>query len=206
MMPEPTSEPSYWGSRYREGTDRWDLGQPSPAFVALLNSTVAPRQGKIIVPGCGRGHDAMLFAHRGYSVLGFDFAPEAIAEATLIALRKNIQVTFVQQDLFALPLSYVESWDYVIEHTCFCAIDPARREEYVQIVHRLLKPGGELIAVFFAHPRSGGPPFRTDSEEIFRLFEPYFEIRQLAPIPISVKERKGEELFGRLIKREILAS
>ncbi|AGY60676.1 methyltransferase domain-containing protein [Gloeobacter kilaueensis] len=192
------NQPVYWESRYRQHQDRWDLGRPAPSFEYLLATPQAPPPGTVVVPGCGRGYDALLFASRGYKVYGFDFAADAIADATRSALRSGISVTFVQEDLFKLPRELDSLFDLVIEHTCFCAIDPSRRPEYVQIVHRLLRPGAELIAIFFAHPRPGGPPFRTDPDEIERLFGGYFAIEQLEPAPVSVPERQGEELFARL--------
>jgi SAM-dependent methyltransferase len=195
------SDPGYWSHLYRAQRDRWDLGRPAPSLVALLDSTEAPPRGRVVVPGCGRGYDALLLAARGYSVLGFDFAAEAIADATRLALRQGARVTFEQQDLFALPEAYTGSFDLVFEHTLFCAIDPSRRPEYVEVMHRLLKPGGEFVGIFFVHPRPGGPPFRTEPAEINSLFASHFLIRQLAPAPISVPERRGEEAFGRFVKK-----
>ncbi|BAC88759.1 methyltransferase domain-containing protein [Gloeobacter violaceus] len=193
-------QPAFWEYRYRGGQDRWDLGQPAPTFVHLLSGSEAPPLGTVAVPGCGRGHDALLFAARGYKVCGFDFAADAIADATRLALRAGAAATFLQQDLFNLPRPFAGLFDLVVEHTCFCAIDPVRREEYVEIVHWLLKPGGELVAIFFAHPRPGGPPYRTDAGEIERLFSPRFKITALLPAPMSVPSRRGEELFGRFVR------
>ncbi|GAB1540138.1 hypothetical protein NUACC21_28070 [Scytonema sp. NUACC21] len=77
--------PQYWEQRYQEGTTRWDLGQAPPPFVSLLCSTAAPTPGHIAVLGCGRGYDALLFADRGFEVIGFDFADSAITEALALA-------------------------------------------------------------------------------------------------------------------------
>lgn len=204
-MPEEeslsVSDPTYWRSRYRSGRDPWDLGQPAPSLISLLDSAEAPPRGKVVVPGCGRGYDALFLACRGYSVLGFDFAAEAIADATRQALRQGARVTFEQQDLFNLPQIYNQRFDLVFEHTLFCAIDPIRRPDYVQVIRNLLKPGGEFIGIFFTHSRPGGPPYSTDPVELNHLFAPHFLIRQLEPASASVPERLGEETFGRFVRR-----
>ena len=40
-----------------------------------------PFQGRILVPGCGLGHDVRAAAAAENAVIGFDLAPEAIQRA-----------------------------------------------------------------------------------------------------------------------------
>jgi len=189
-------EAEYWEQRYHEGTDRWDIGQAAPPFVSLLNSPHAPKPGRAAVLGCGRGHDAFLFAAHGFDVIGFDFAPAAIAAATTLGQSNQSQAQFFQRDIFDLAAEFPSEFDYVIEHTCFCAIAPEQRPAYVQLVHSLLKPQGKLLALFFTHNRPGGPPFGITPAEIQQYFEPYFNLLALKPVPNSVPERQGEEHLG----------
>lgn len=196
-----TNTPDYWEQRYRDGNTRWDLGQAAPPFVSLLTAPGAPRPGQTAVLGSGRGYDVLLFAAYGFTVTGFDFAPSAIAAATALAQATGSYAHFLERDIFQLDREFPQAFDYVIEHTCFCAIPPETRPDYVRLVHSLLKPGGELIALFFTHSRSGGPPFGSNPAEIQRLFEPYFQIRSLVPVANSVPERQGEEHLGRLVVR-----
>ena len=193
---QTVSQPDFWEAAYQEGRSGWDLGRPAPAFEQLLGGAQPPTPGRAAVIGCGRGHDALHFARNGFTVVGFDFAPTAIAAARQAAAAAGLTAEFVQSDIFSLPTSYPEGFDYVIEHTCFCAIDPARRPEYVEVVRGLLRPGGELIGVFFAHGRPSGPPFTTDGEELRHLFAGPFAIETLEPA-ISIESRRGQELFGR---------
>lgn len=199
MSDEPEDNPnkvSFWEARYGDGRDGWDLGQPAPPFVDLLAGIDAPPPGNMIALGCGRGHDAILFAQHGFQVTAVDFAPSALADARQAAERVGARVDFVQNDLFTLDESYSGRFQYLLEHTCFAAIYPRRREEYVQLVRRLLRPDGLYIALFFAHDRWGGPPFGTHAEELRALFSPYFSIERLEPPARSIEQRKGEELFA----------
>lgn len=198
---EPISEPSYWEQRYQEKTTRWDLGQAAPAFVSLLNSQKKLTLGRTAVIGCGSGYDALLFAEHGFEVVGFDFAPSAIATATSLAQATNSTAKFLQRDIFDLAAEFPHDFDYVVEHTCFCAIPPERRSEYVQLVRSLLRPTGELIAVFFTHSRPGGPPFGSTTTEIRQYFEADFEILYLESVTNSVPSRQGEEHIGHLAVR-----
>jgi len=188
-----TSE--YWEQRYQEGTTRWDLGQAAPAFVSFLQSH-SLQPGKVAVLGSGRGYDAIAFAKYGFDVIGFDFAPAAIHEATAIAQASGSSVKFLQRDIFNLSAEFSQYFHYVIEHTCFCAINPQQRQDYIKIVREILQPRGELIAIFFTHSRPGGPPFGVSPEEIKQYFATDFEILNLQPITNSVPARQGEEHFG----------
>jgi len=191
------SSADFWEERYRAGQTGWDRGRAAPAFETLLGGPGAPKPGRLAVVGCGRGHDARLFAGRGFQVVGFDFASSAVAAAREAAAREGLAMEFVAADIFALPEDYAGAFDYVVEHTCFCAIDPARRSEYVSAVARLLPPGGELIALFLVNGRQGGPPFTTDEAEIRRMFQGHFRLDRLDAPPESADSPFGSEVFAR---------
>ena len=186
----------FWESHYREGNTAWDLGAPAPPFVDLLAEGVPPAPGSMIVLGAGRGHDALLFARHGFRVTALDFAESAGRETQEAARVVGLSVETVRYDFFALPPEYDGAFDYVLEHTFFVAIDPGRRKEYVRIVRRLLKPGGLLIALFYAHGRPGGPPFTTSADEVRALFGQDFAIERLEVPTRSVKPRQGKELLA----------
>lgn len=182
-----------WEEKYQTQGDRWDLGCPSPPFINLLAENNAPQPGKIAILGCGKGHDALLFAESGYEVTGFDFAPSAITEATNSAKAREIQAQFLQRDIFSLNPEFTDSFDYVLEHTCFCAIDPTLRPKYVEVVKSILRPGGKLIGLFYTHNRQGGPPFGVKPQEILDLFATDFETVQFQLAKNSIERRQGDE-------------
>lgn len=195
-MDNSSDDPRFWEERYRAGDAPWDLGAPAPSFVQFASGEDAPPPGEMIVLGCGRGHDAVFFAGQGYSVTAVDFAPSALEDARRLAARSGVQIDFLQADMFKLPPLFRGRFDYVVEHTCFAAIPPTRREEYVDVVHGLLRPGGLYIAVLFAHGRPGGPPFTTTMEEVRVLFGARFSVERLEVAAESVKSRMGKELFA----------
>jgi methyl halide transferase len=197
QSPTPALTADFWEGRYQEGTARWDLGQPAPPFVDLLNSSNAPQPGQIAVLGAGRGHDALLFAEHGFEVVGFDFAPSAITAATEAAQQRGLTAQFLQRDIFGLGSEFQNGFDYVLEHTCFCAITLEQRADYVQLVRSILRPNGELIALFWAHERSGGPPFGVTVAELRQLFQD-FEVVLFAPAANSVESRRNEEYLAHL--------
>ena len=195
-MTNDVNSPGKWEADYVRGTDGWDLGGPTPIFRRLLaSSQFAP--GRVIVLGAGRGHDAREFARHGFQVTAVDFSPYTVHEMQRLA-QPDAPVEILQTDIFTLPPTFDEMFDYVLEYTCFCAIDPSRRAEYADLVARLLKPGGTCIDLAFPlDDHAGGPPFAVSLSEILVLFRArrFTLLRRETPTD-SVPQRRGlEELL-----------
>ncbi|MBV5260658.1 methyltransferase domain-containing protein [Synechococcus moorigangaii CMS01] len=187
---------NFWEEKYQAAQHRWDLGQAAPALQDFFGGTQAPALGEFVVLGCGQGHDAVFLAQRGFSVTGVDFAPSAIAAARTLAQRLEVNLTLLEENIFDLKKSHKSHFDYLFEHTCFCAITPAQRSDYVSLAATILKPGGSLYGIFYTHNRGGGPPFGTTPQELMELFASEFEIIALDPVQNSVPSRQGEEHWG----------
>ena len=190
------SSPSFWEENYRSGRTGWDLGMPTPVFQRLAESGKFP-PGKMLVICAGRGYDARLFARLGFNVTAVDFAEEAVKEMQTL-VEPDISMEVMQADLFDLPVFMSEEFDYILEYTCFCAIDPQRRADYIHSVSSLLKPGGIYIALAFPiGGRTGGPPFVVTPDELVEpLSERGFELILREVPEDSVPGREGiEELL-----------
>ena len=139
----------------------------------------------MIVLGAGHGHDAREFGRHGFQVTAVDFSSQAAREMHRLA-SPEAPVEILQHDIFALPAAFNDSFDYVLEYTCFCAIDPSRRAEYADLVTRLLKPGGMYIDLAFPlDGRKGGPPFAVSSAEVLDLFQgAAFNCSRVKSLPI----------------------
>lgn len=195
-MTEDVNSPRKWDENYEQGTAGWDLGGPTPVFKRLISSgPLTP--GRMIVLGAGRGHDAREFARHGFQVTAVDFSSQAFQEMQRLA-SPEAPVEILQHDIFALPDTLNQSFDYVLEYTCFCAIDPKRRAEYADLVTRLLKPNGIYIDLAFPlDGRKGGPPFAVSVREILDLFQArgFKLISREKPAESISPRRRAEELF-----------
>ena len=195
-MNKDVNSPRKWDENYEQGTDGWDLGRPTPVFQRLLSSgQLAP--GRMMVLGAGRGHDAREFARHGFQVTAVDFSSQAASEMHRLAA-PDAPVEILQHDIFTLPETLNHSFDYVLEYTCFCAIDPKRRAQYADLVARLLKPNGMYIDLAFPlNERKGGPPFTVSTLEVLDLFQTrgFKLISREKPADSTSARRGAEELF-----------
>jgi SAM-dependent methyltransferase len=181
----------YWENRYQTGDMQWEKGAPSPGLVDFLAMNPDLKRGAVCVPGCGTGHDVREFAKTGFDAFGFDFAPSAIQLSREKTAAAGLQAVFASADF--LRDEPPQKFDWLFEHTLFCAIQPSERDDYVCAVLRWLKPGGTYLAVnYILIEGDDGPPFRTSHAEQLERFSPHFEL--LADwMPRSYPNREGRE-------------
>ena len=193
--------PTDWEVQYQKGETPWDKGAPSPGLVDFLASE--PVRERVLVPGCGVGHDVRALAAAAAEVVGLDIAPSAIEGAARYPRVGHER--YELGSLFDLPPHLRGAFDLVWEHTCFCAIDPSMRAPYVEAVASALKPGGKLIAIFYLDPGHDspdeGPPFGVSVAELDALFSPHFDlVREWLPAR-AYPGREGREWMRVLIRR-----
>jgi SAM-dependent methyltransferase len=193
--------PTDWEAQYQKGETPWDKGAPCPG---LLDHLAAERvAGKVLVPGCGTGHDVRALAGQGAEVVGLDLAPSAIATAQRFPAAGR--ETYELGNLFELAAHLRGAFDCVWEHTCFCAIDPSMRADYVRSVHAALRPDGNLLAIFYLDPGNAspdeGPPFEVSIAELDRLFLPHFDLLQEWLPQNAYPGREGREWMRLMRKR-----
>ena len=187
------NHPQFWEDIYLKDDAGWDLGESTPVFDKISDALPL---GKICIIGCGRGYDAVMFAQKGFEVTAIDFAPSAISTLQSLASGAGVMINIVETDIFLLTSQFSCEFDYVIEQTCFCAINPSRREEYEQLVKTIIKPNGKLIGLWFPLDKpmdDGGPPWGTTISEVKSIFYDGWKIEKEEFPELSISPRKNRE-------------
>lgn len=193
MSHDDVSRADYWSTIYRANDAGWDKGRCSPPIARMLREGLVPAGARIAVVGSGRGYEAVEAARLGFRPTAVDFAPEALEGVAANARAANVTVEPLLADVFELGRRFPAHFDAVLEHTCLCALNPARRAEYLTAMADTLVPGGVYFGLLYAHGRPGGPPFDLQEPEARTLLAG-FHLERLQRAPDSFEVRQGQEL------------
>lgn len=174
----------FWRELWQQDRTGWDIGGPHPGLEKILN--LAARYWlpsnpdtciRILVPGCGRGHDPAAIASRSISlpkafankqieIIAADFAPEAIeaARKEYDYLQIDELKFLVQDSLTAPPAEQLAYFDFIFDRAMLCALTPENRLRYLSNCRKSLRPNGLFLSIPFTtierhDPGSAGPPF-----------------------------------------------
>lgn len=142
-----------WDSAYREeggfdGPPPWNIGEPQPELAALI--TAGKVTGEVLDAGCGYAELALALAADGYTVVGIDLTPTAIAAAKKAAAERNLtNATFVQDDITSFT-GFDGKFDTIMDSTLFHSIPVEARDGYQQAVFRAAAPGSTYYILVFA--------------------------------------------------------
>ncbi len=135
------------------GDDWWDAfyanrARPCPFFVAFPDESLAQwvsqgpvRPGRALDLGCGNARNAIFLSRSGFSVEGIDSSHAAIDWARDRAAEAGADILLRRESVFDVDIE-AGGYDVVYDSGCFHHIPPHRRNSYVELVVRALKPGG----------------------------------------------------------------
>jgi len=166
-------EGTFWDDRWVNNDTPWDMGTPTPALISQLEKVP---KGTALVPGCGAAYDLNTLAKHCTRVVGLDISPTALEKARSIC-KGHSNVDIVQGDAFEIDLG--TEFDFIFDYTFFCALPPARRDEWGSAIAKFLKPGGKLLTLVFPideasafDPDAEGPPFPVSVAAYERVLLP----------------------------------
>ena len=148
-----TSEVMNWDSAYREegdfvGPPPWNIGEPQPELAALIRA--GKFRSAVLDAGCGFAELSLALAADGYTVVGIDLTPTAIAAATVAAKDRGLSNTsFVQDDITSFT-GFDEAFNTVADSTLFHSLPVEARDGYLRSVHRAAAPGASYFVLVFA--------------------------------------------------------
>ena len=181
---------AYWEGQYQAKSTGWDLGQVSPPIQAYIE-TVANKNRRILIPGCGNSYEAEYLLELGFSnITVIDIAPTPVA-VLKEKFKNNPNIQIVLGDFF----EHQGKYDLIIEQTFFCALPRTMRQKYVLKMHQLLADQGILAGLLFNRLFDSGPPFGGSTEEYQKLFVAAFDFTKMNISENSIAPRANSELF-----------
>jgi SAM-dependent methyltransferase len=165
----------------------WNIDEPQPAIAELERAGLI--RGEVLDAGCGVGETSLLMAERGYTVVGLDVAPSAIATARRQALARGLTVSFDVADLTILT-GYDARFDTIVDSGVIHAVGEADevRRAYLAALARAAAPRAVLVMLCFAYHESvasaHGPALFTEAG-LRALVEAHWAIETLQKSTIT---------------------
>lgn len=182
------AQPRFWDLRYSANFTPWDAGRVPVQLRGFIDRSRPA--GRVLVPGCGSGHDVRFLAEAGVDVRGIDFSAAALAAARPVLGRWHERVQLA--DFFAPdPLA---PYAVVYERAFLCALPRKLWADWAARLGAILEPGGLLAGYFYFDEGERGPPFPlADQAQLAALLGPDFECLEDAPATDSIDVFAGHE-------------
>jgi len=160
-VPSTTGRLIHWAFGYDLLLSIVSLGRERAYRERALNLANLKMGESVLDVGCGTGTLAIVAKrHVGPTgtVCGIDASPEMIARATKKARKVGVDVVFKNAAAEALPFSDAQ-FDVVLSTAMLHHLPRKPRQQCVQEIRRVLKPGGRILAIDFGGPTPKGRGF-----------------------------------------------
>lgn len=187
-----TSEVMDWDSVYREqgefaGPPPWNIGEPQPELAELIRAGRV--RSDVLDAGCGYAELSLALAAQGYTVVGIDLTPTAVAAATKAAAERGLSnnATFVEANITSFT-GYEGRFSTVMDSTLFHSLPIESRDDYLRSVHRAAAPGAVFYVLAFAKGAFPADmptkPNEVDETELRDAVSRYWQIDEIRPARI----------------------
>lgn len=183
-----TSEVMNWDDAYRqqgqfEGPPPWNIGEPQPELAALHRA--GKFRSDVLDAGCGHAELSLALAADGYTVVGIDLSPAAIAAANKAAQERGLATaSYAQADITSFT-GYDGRFNTIVDSTLFHSLPVEGRDGYLQSIHRAAAPGATYYVLVFAKGAFPAEletkPNEVDEAELREAVSKYWEVDEIRP-------------------------
>ena len=176
-----------WDDIYRgvaegfPGPVPWNIGEPQPEIARLIAE--GRFRSDVLDAGCGHAETSLHLAAQGYTVVGLDLSPTAIAAAQAAAADRGLTTaTFHVADICSFT-SFDGRFATIVDSTLFHSLPVDKRRDYLSAVARTAAPGASfyvLAVATGAFPEGQGPNPVTD-DELRQAVAEYWMVDELRP-------------------------
>ena len=189
----------FWHNRWQSQKIGWHREIYNDLLLKHWPNIDAIDAGNVLVPLCGKSLDMLWLAEQGYTIVGLEMVQQAVEiffsenqlEFDMIEIGKHKKFsshpfTIFQGDLFDLDIGVIQA-DSWYDRAALIAIEPSKRENYVDQIRKQTKLGAVGLLITFAYPQEQmqGPPYALHDDDVISLFSDGFELECLEKIDLE---------------------
>ncbi|NLU81346.1 class I SAM-dependent methyltransferase [Rhodococcus sp. HNM0569] len=170
----------------------WNIGEPQPEIADLIAQGTF--RSDVLDAGCGHAETSLHLAAQGYTVVGLDLSPTAIAAATQAAHDRGLTTaTFDVADISSFT-GFDGRFSTIVDSTLFHSLPIDRRQDYLASIARAAAPGASYYALVFekcAFPEGEGPNAVTE-DELRQAVSQHWTVDEIRPAFIHALQAPPE--------------
>lgn len=191
----PDWDGTYRGESRFAAAPPWNIGEPQPELAALV--AAGKVRSDVLDAGCGYAELSLALAAEGYTVVGIDLTPTAVAAATDAARERNLpNATFIQDDITTFT-GFDGRFATIMDSTLFHSLPIGGRDGYLRSAHRAAAPGAAFYVLVFAKgafpAEVDTKPNEVDEAELRSAVERYWEVDEIRPAFIHANMPTGPD-------------
>lgn len=168
----------------------WSLGEPQPAIAALIDAGAF--HGDVLDAGCGEGATSLYLANQGFTTVGLDQSPSAIALARTEAAQRGLDnARFAVADISTFT-GYDGRFGTIVDSTLFHSMPVELRQGYQESIARAAAPGASYFVLVFD---SGSVPSDkvnpVSAKELREVVREYWTVDEIRPARIHANVPEG---------------
>lgn len=184
----------FWHDRWESnqiGFHQDEINSHLQTYWSKLN---LPKGACVFVPLCGKSRDMLWLLEQGYSVLGVEISPIAVADffrennlQAEITTEKGFQrwscdeLVILCGDFFSLSSEEVMTCHAIYDRASLIAMPPTMRPAYADKILQLFPAKRSTLLITMEYPQGEmkGPPFSVTADEVKNFYADNFQISQL---------------------------
>lgn len=174
----------YWIERWKAKETQFHQETVHEALLQHGGAFSLRKEGRVLVPLCGKTNDMVWFREQGIYVDGIEVSEQAVTEffqdnalgepcvtlSEAFSLYEADGYRLYCGDFF--EFNREACYDYVYDRGSLVALPPEKRSAYARIMMKALRDNGRYVLIAYEYDSEDmtGPPFSLSQDEIHVLF------------------------------------
>jgi len=181
----------HWLDRWKENRIGFHEAAVNQHLQQFLPQFALPGGACVFLPLCGKAHDIVWLAQRGYEVIGIELSQLAIEaffdenkldyerfESDRFGIYKSQNISLLQGDFFDLSNDDLGACNLVYDRAALIAMEQHDRPRYYDHMLSIIPAVSNMLLITLEYDQAEmqGPPFSVPTDEVYQYYSNPFSI------------------------------